>query len=127
MTQKSFRDASGDILVGGEKYRAALKLGQLIALEDTRDAGPIVLLDRIVNDYWRTEDLRQTIRFGLMGGGMDDTAALRLVDTFVVPGRLDQYIKTAGDLLTWALSGSPEDPIKGEPEAPTNESPTIEG
>lgn len=50
-----------------------------------------------------------TIRLGLIGGGMEAVAALQKVRAYVGPGQLTENIPTAYAVISVALQGVPED------------------
>ena len=54
--------------VGGEP-QFALTIGNLRALQASCDAGPEQILHRITDGTWRIDDLIETLRQGLIGGG----------------------------------------------------------
>ncbi|MEO8531014.1 MAG: gene transfer agent family protein, partial [Deltaproteobacteria bacterium] len=56
------------IWVGGE-HEFALNIGELRALQSACDAGPEQILMRMVRQEWRIDDVCETIRLGLLGGG----------------------------------------------------------
>jgi hypothetical protein len=68
---------------GGEEREFCLRIGELMELEEKRDAGAAVLLARLSFSQWRVADVVETIRYGLIGGGLDATTASRLVRQFV--------------------------------------------
>lgn len=63
----------------GDMRTFRLTLGQLRELQTLRDAGPEELKNRIVQGTWRIDDLREILRLGLIGGGMDAIKALALL------------------------------------------------
>lgn len=107
---------------GGE-HTFNLRLGELQALQDACDAGPELILNRILSGQWRHADLFDTIRLGLIGGGMDRVAAMKLTrDAFERSGMVAFKI-TASSILGQALYGTADDPVgKDDPVTPTPES-----
>lgn len=91
-----------------------LPIGQLRELQRTCDAGPLQILDRIGNRAWRLDDIRETIRLGLIGGGMDPMGALDRVLNYVDARPLMESVSTAQAVLIAALVGVPEDPVGGK-------------
>lgn len=104
---------------GGE-HTFDLRLGELQALQDACDAGPEFILNRIMAGQWRHSDLFDTIRLGLIGGGMERSAAMKVTrDAFDRHG-LVAFKITASSILGQALYGVPDDPVgKADPVAPT--------
>jgi len=65
------------------EYSFRLPWGQLTELQEICDAGPYVILERLQNRTFRLCEVRDTIRLGLIGGGLDAQKAVRLVRTYV--------------------------------------------
>lgn len=86
----------------GEDYNFRLAWGQLIKLQEARNAGPFVIYTRLFDQTWMVEDIREVIRYGLIGGGMDPARAKKLILEYIeadVPLAalpLAQRIMTAG-------------------------------
>ena len=106
---------------GGE-HAFRLPLSQLEALQQKTDCGPEFLLNKINLGQWAVVELFETLRCGLIGGGMDAAEAQRLVG-----GAFDRYPLIgfkipAQAMLGAALYGPPEDAV-GEnfPVMPTPE------
>jgi hypothetical protein len=68
---------------GDGDYRFRLGYGQLRQLQEACDAGPAWIANRLRGDQWRVEDVRETLRLGLIGGGMAQGEALDKVRKFV--------------------------------------------
>ena len=92
---------------GGE-HTFDLRIGELQALQDACDAGPEFILNRIMAGQWRYADLFDTIRLGLIGGGMNPQRAQELVTTYAVNAPLDQTFPLALDIITARWSGVSE-------------------
>lgn len=100
---------------GGE-HRFALRIGELRALQEARDAGPEEILGRIRSGTWRIDDLTQTIRYGLVGGeGMDSAKAAQLITSIIDFHPLAQFRLTAMTILLRAMLGPGDDEV-GKPE-----------
>lgn len=110
------------VWAGGE-HPFALDIGALRALQTACDAGPQQILTRITAGSWRVDDLMQTIRLGLIGGGMAQAEAARIVDAAFRSHPLLTFRPTAQSVLVLALMGDPEDRLgetKGETAPPEN-------
>lgn len=83
----------------------ALLAGQA-GITPPKDASPAYVID--------------TIRLGLIGGGMDAVQALKKVRAYCGDGQLTENIPVAFAIMGTALQGVPED----EPEKPVGESET---
>ena len=63
---------------GGE-HAFLFDYGALRGLEDARDAGAYYTLQRLMSGLFRLDDVTDVIKFGLIGGGMGEGDARRLV------------------------------------------------
>lgn len=97
---------------GGE-HAFRLRLGELQALQEKCDAGPEMVLQRIRLGVWQVNDLFETIRLGLIGGGMDRDAARRMVIDSFERTPLMEFKTPAIEVLAAALIGVPDDPAGG--------------
>lgn len=100
--------------VGGE-HDFALRIGELRALQDARDAGPEEILNRLRIGTWRVDDVIQVVRWGLVGGGMTAKDAAQLVTPLVDLHPLAHFKIVAQAVLFHAMTG-PEDDAPGEAE-----------
>ena len=102
------------------KYR--LGIGELRELQDKCDAGPAQIFKRLSDSSWRYDDVRETIRLGLIGAGENPQRALALVARHVAPGNLMPAVAIAQTILYAALIGDPNDIVgKAKPETTTAE------
>lgn len=60
-----------------------LKIEHLRALQQKCDAGPEWIMNRVRSAHWRVDDVINTIRFGLEGGGMPANEARKLVEDYL--------------------------------------------
>lgn len=114
-------------------------------LEDARDAGLHEIAGRLISGSWRLDDIRETIRLALMGGGMSEPFANDLVQRYVDRRPKIESIMTAhkvlshfanayapavqlarASLLACVLMGVPGDDPEAPP-APAGESMAEEG
>lgn len=109
---------------GGE-HAFRLRLGELQALQEKCDAGPELVLQRIRLGVWQVNDLFETLRFGLIGGGMDRDAARKLVSDSFDRTPLMEFKTPAIEVLAAALIGVPDDPA-GEPSPAGDPTPTTD-
>ena len=94
---------------GGE-HTFLLSIKELRALQDKCDAGPAFILFRLQNGQWRVDDIIETIRLGLIGGGEDPAKARKLVTDFVEDRPLSISIPIAQVILMSAILGPEDDP-----------------
>ena len=110
----------------GEERLFRLGIGQLRALDEACDCGPMELLTRFSSGAWRIRDLRETILHGLKGGGMADGEATKLIRATIDVGPLQQYVPIAYAVTLAAVVGVEGEDL-GEPEGegaePRNPSP----
>lgn len=93
-----------------------LAYGELRELQEKCDAGPMFVLTRLETGSWLVDDVVETIRLGLIGGGAEALDALRLVERYVKdrPAWL-LNVKVAQAVLGAALLGVKDEPLgKGE-------------
>jgi len=105
------------VWVGGE-HDFLLKMGNLRALQSACDAGPNQIFERIRSGDWLVDDLFETIRQGLIGGGMKGTEASTLCLSMFERHPLREFENTAMAILIASLVGVEDDPV-GEPEGAT--------
>lgn len=105
--------------VGDGYFDLCLRIDELIQLQEKLGAGPNVIAVRLMNGEWLVNDLIETIRLGLIGGGMGQKDAYDLAHRAVVPGHLIDYSVLACNLLYASMSGVEDEPLPGEAEAPT--------
>lgn len=97
-----------------DTHRFRLAIGQLRELQEKCDAGPAEIFHRLTEQRWRVEDLRETIRLGLIGGGMTPAAALVKVRRYVEDRPLMESVPVARAVLLAALMGVPGDEVGKE-------------
>lgn len=119
------RSAEVTLSFAGEDRQFRLPISRLRALQEKVDAGPMELLARYVGGTWRVDDLREPILQGLIGGGMGQADATRLVQTNFDDLPLKDFIGMAQAIVGVAVVGAGDESL-GEPgagETSTNRSP----
>jgi len=117
------RDAKIELDFGDGAYTFRLAWGQLIELQEKCDAGPYVILSRLDGVDWRMQDISETIRLGLVGGGLEPVKATKLVRRYVEERPPLESLMIARGILAVALMGAPDETV-GEPSAADQESPS---
>lgn len=102
-----------------------LPIGQLRELQDKCAAGPLQILGRLSDGTWRVDDVRETIRLGLIGGGATPTDALVLVHRYVDARPLLENTALAQSILLVALMGNPDDKVGKPPAGKTKRKATV--
>lgn len=115
------RNAAVDLDFGGGTYRFRLAMGELEELQEVAGAGPYHCLRRLLAGDWHLQDVRDTLRLGLIGGGLPANDALKLTRRYV--DERPDWLRNATlaiAVLSAALAGAPEEqPSKkgGAPKA----------
>lgn len=65
------------------EYLFRLRIGELVELQEKCDAGPAHILERLATNRWKVQDIRETIRLGLIGGGLKPEKVLNLIKRYV--------------------------------------------
>lgn len=116
----------GDVTIpwGDDEYTFRLAIKQLRQLQEVCDAGPPFIAARLRANQWRVDDIRETIRLGLIGGGMDQSQVLVKVIRFVDNVPLADNVLVAWTIINAAIYGTDEEPVgkkvEGEPTEATN-------
>ena len=104
---------------GGE-HKFYLGIRELRALQEKCDAGPPWIARRLLSDQWLVDDIVETVRLGLKGGGLDGAEANKLIRKFVEPYPLTESLPLAVAVLQSALFSVEDDPVgEFEPQAAT--------
>ena len=112
------RDGSVELVWAGDLRKFRLGIDELLALQDKCDAGPQEIANRLRLQTWRVQDIHQTIRLGLLGGGTDAKLAQRLVDEQASPGKLASSALIAFAVIVSAIQGDEKDPVGKKDAAP---------
>ena len=79
---------------GDGTFRFQLRMVEIEALQKSCGDGLGVIADRLFHSRFKYSDIRETIRLGLIGGGMDPVKAKERVETYVD----GQPLARSGDL-----------------------------
>ncbi len=104
-------------------------------LQEKTDAGPLAVLLRLHGHDWRVQDVRETIRLGLIGGGKTPPQALALVARYVDRRPLLESVPVAQDILAAGLAQPDDLPpgnlvaegTGGSPPPPSTSAPPFSG
>lgn len=99
--------------LGGE-HDFALRIGELRALQDRCEAGPEEVFNRLRAGSWRVNDITETLRLGLIGGGMSRVDAGKVVSEIIEDKAIANFKITAIAIMANSLLGVGDDPV-GEP------------
>lgn len=113
-------------------YEFRLGLGELRELQEKCKAGPPAIHRRLIQGEWMVNDIRETLRLGLIGGGLEPSRALAKIARYVDARPLNENLFPAITILHVALNGvddedTPESDqpkkAEGETEAPVTMNP----
>ena len=106
---------------GGE-HAFRLGLSELETIQQKTDCGPEFLAHRIKSMQWKVDDLREIMRNGLIGGGMDHVQALRLIEQADATATGISLKVPALEVMLAYLYGPADDPV-GEPSPAGDQTP----
>lgn len=106
------RDARFTEFFADDYYDFRLPYGMLLELQEKTDVGPLALLKRLEGGDWRIQDISETIRCGLIGGGKTPAEAFKLVKRYVMERPPMENLVLAKGILLIALVGAPEEDAK---------------
>lgn len=117
------------IWAGGEDQFCLAKVGLMLDLEEKcKNSGIALILARLESGSWGLNDVRETIRLGLIGGGMKPEEAMSRVKNHVDLNEngLAPSVLIALTVLHAVMVGVPDDPVGKEmpAEAPQTGSTT---
>lgn len=102
------------IWAGGEDAFCLAKVGLILDLEEKCGAGIAAIMTRLGDGSWRLNDVRETIRLGLIGGGMDPAKAMAAVKNHVDEQPLASSVLMAYEIIAAVLVGVKDDPVGKE-------------
>lgn len=113
------RSAKVELTWADGDHTFRLAIGELRELQEKCNAGPLVILNRIMAGSWLVDDVRETLRIGLIGGGKSADQARKLVERYVDPGPIMENgnVRTAQAVLMAAIVGAGEEEPVGKTTA----------
>ncbi|MDX0487537.1 gene transfer agent family protein [Sinorhizobium medicae] len=105
------RDGSCTVPFNGQKTFFKLAWRELMKIQEACDAGPYVVLDRLVSGRWKLQDISEVIKWGLIGGGMPQGEALKLVENEVECRPPLENLAIAQQVLAAGVVGAPEEEV----------------
>lgn len=113
------RSGSVTFVWGDGPHKFRMGVGEIVELEEKCDMGSEEILRRINNSNWRIIYLRETIRLGLIGGGMKPEAAFKLRERYASEPPFAPLIDVARIILETALIGARDGEKPGKARAAT--------
>jgi hypothetical protein len=102
------RTSTIKIVWGDGEHTFRLPYDQLVEHGEKLNRGPMAVLRRMDEGEWEPAEIYQTIRLGLIGGGMAPVAALSLAKRYCLDRPLAESLPAAVACLSAALFGVPE-------------------
>lgn len=103
---------------GDGAYKFRLTVKQIIELEEKCGAPFAVIHARLWGGAYSANDVIETIRLGLIGGGLDPTQARKLVERYGVPFKYSYPVARAViGAVMWGFEKSPLGKDQATPEA----------
>lgn len=109
--------------LGGKQHKFELTLGNIRDLERVAGAGVGAIWNRIISAEFRIDDLRETIKQGLIGGGLSGLDAEAAVRAFVDKAPIKTYYQLAFDIVKSIVDGDVQEKNEAAPAAGENEAP----
>lgn len=103
------RDASIFAPFGDGEYKFRLAWGELVKLQEALDVGPLFLFNRLGGVEWRVQDIAETLRWGLIGGGTKPADASKLIELYVKGMPPIDNLSLALRVLAASLNGAPDE------------------
>lgn len=105
------RSGAVEIAWNGGTHLFRLDIGRWEQLQEKIGIGPPELLGRLGGSSWRVHDVRETIRLGLVGGGMAPAEANLLVQRNVDERPLGENVMVARAIVLVSILGAPDEPV----------------
>jgi hypothetical protein len=101
---------------GDGSYRFKLTLKTIAELQEKCSAGIGTIYSRIASGSYRSEDLIETCRLGLIGGGLEGVAARKLIERSCDEWPLDRWHQHAYAVIAACVHGYTPPESEGEPD-----------
>jgi hypothetical protein len=95
---------------GQHKFNVA-KIKSAVELEEKCNAGVATIFQRMRDSTWYMNDVRETLRIGLIGGGATPDVALRLINRYCDDRPWAESLQPAMVVLMAAMLGVPGDEV----------------
>ena len=97
-------------------YTFRLSVAGIIELEQKCDAPFAVIFGRLNSGAFKLNDIRETVRLGLVGGGLASAKAQTLVEDYIMP--LAESLPIARAIVGAVMFGFEASPLGETPAAP---------
>ena len=103
--QRQYPPIQVRLFFGDGEYDFKLTLQGIAAIQAKTKAGIGQIYVRVVSGAYYSDDLVETVRHGLIGGGMSPKAANDLITHYGDAMPLDEWQEVAAEVLTAAVHG----------------------
>lgn len=114
--------------LAGRRRKFELRLGEIGELERICNAGVAAILLRLSTMQWRYDDIRETIRLALQGGGLSEPDATAIALHYLDARPKGEFLQLAADILNACIMGVEPGKAAGETEqsgAPATSPPSM--
>lgn len=101
-----------ELYLGDGTYLFRPGIGGAEAIQETCDAGPPEVLERLSSNRWRINDVVAPIRYGLEGGGTPAGRVVFLIDRYVTGRPLAESVPIAQAIMLALIMGIEDEPLK---------------
>jgi hypothetical protein len=102
-------DGSITLVWGDGEHRFRTGIKEWREIQEKCGAGLIEIMDRLAHRRWKVDDVREPIRVGLIGGGMQPAQAFAVTKLYVDGRPLGESVNTAFAVLAAAIIGVPDE------------------
>ena len=121
------RTARAEISCWDGEHMFQLRIGEIRLLQEKCDAGPQHIFNRLGDQTWRLDDVRETLRLGLIGAGLEQQKALDLIKRHVDSVPLLDNVETARAVILAVLVGVEDEKLGKSAPAETTDLPRSPG
>ena len=121
------RTARAEISCWDGDHTFQLRIGEIRLLQEKCDAGPHRIFHRLGDETWRLDDIRETLRLGLIGAGLEQQKALDLIKRHVDSVPLLENVETARAVILAVLVGVEDEKLGKSAPAETTDLPHSPG
>lgn len=118
------RNGSVNLAWADGEYAFRLGIGEIEELQEKCDCGPYMVMQHLMAGTWRLAHIRETLRLGLIGGGLKPIEASKLIGRYVDQRPLAENIKHALAVIQAAVLGAPDGEKPGKAKAAKAKAPS---
>jgi len=112
----SKRDGSIELDWPDQTRTYRLRIGELRDLQEScGNRGPLTIWQALMSGSWLVNDIVETIRLGLIGGGATKEEAIKLVSRHCSDGNLREAVIIAQAIILRAVTGPADEILEAPP------------